>query len=170
MKRLLFIFLFFLNFENSLADNKIVYIDVNYILNNSIVGKLITTHINKIKENKNNELLLIKKKLSDKETNIIKKKNIVDKNELQKEINILNEEINKYKKQKIIFKKEIDDKKLKYSKIVLNAINPIISKYVEENSITIVLSKQNIIIAKNNLDITNQIMDLLNIQLTKIDF
>ena len=82
----------------------------------------------------------------------------------------MNEEINKYKKQKIIFKKEIDDKKLKYSKIVLNAINPIISKYVEENSITIVLSKQNIIIAKNNLDITNQIMDLLNIQLTKIDF
>ena len=74
MKRLLFIFLFFLNFENSLADNKIVYIDVNYILNNSIVGKLITTHINKIKENKNDELLLIKKKLSDKETNIIKKK------------------------------------------------------------------------------------------------
>ena len=74
MKKIFLILLFFFNFVNSFADNKIAYIDVNHILNNSIVGKLITTHINKIKENKNNELLLIKKKLSDKETNIIKKK------------------------------------------------------------------------------------------------
>ena len=44
------------------------------------------------------------------------------------------------------------------------------SKYVEENSILIVLPKKNIIIAKKNLDITNIIMDLLNNELKKIDF
>ena len=52
----------------------------------------------------------------------------------------------------------------------MNALNPIISKYVEENSILIVLPKKNIIIAKKNLDITNIIMDLLNNELKKIDF
>jgi len=52
----------------------------------------------------------------------------------------------------------------------LNTLNPIISKYVEDNSIEIVLSKKNIVIAKKDLDITNPVMDLLNNQLIKIDF
>ena len=52
----------------------------------------------------------------------------------------------------------------------MNTLNPMISKYVEENSITIVFPKKNIVIAKKNLDITNSIMDLLNNQLKKIDF
>ena len=55
-------------------------------------------------------------------------------------------------------------------KFVLNVLNPIISKYVEDNSITIVFPKKNIIIAKKNLDITTTIMNLLNNQLKKIDF
>ena len=59
---------------------------------------------------------------------------------------------------------------MKYTKMVLNTLNPIISNYVEENSISIVFPKKNIIIAKKTLDITNPIMDLLNNDLTKIDF
>ena len=42
--------------------------------------------------------------------------------------------------------------------------------FTEENSIEIVLSKKNIIIAKKDLDITNPVMDLLNDKLVKIDF
>ena len=72
--------------------------------------------------------------------------------------------------QKNEFNVQIEEKKIKYTKVVLNALNPIISKYVEENSILIVLPKKNIIIAKKNLDITNIIMDLLNNELKKINF
>ena len=61
-------------------------------------------------------------------------------------------------------------KKIKYTKIVLNTLNPIISKYVEENSISIVFPKKNIIIAQKKLDITSIIMKLLNNQLKSIDF
>ena len=83
---------------------------------------------------------------------------------------MLREEIKNYNLQKNDFNKQIDEKKIKYTKIVLDKLNPIISKYVEENSILIVLPKKNIIIAKKNLDITNIIMDLLNNELKKIDF
>jgi len=41
---------------------------------------------------------------------------------------------------------------------------------VQDNSITIVFPKKSIITAKKNLDITNSIMQLLNSQLSKIDF
>jgi outer membrane protein len=170
MKKIFLLLIFILNFENSYADNKIAYININHILNNSIVGLSISKQIQKIKEKKINEFMLIEKKLSDKENDIIKKKNIVEKNELENDINKLKEDIVNFSKQKKKFNKEINEKKLKYTKIVLNALNPIISKYVEENSISIVFPKKNIIIAKKNLDITNPVMDLLNNQLNKIDF
>jgi len=170
MKKILLLLIFILNFENCYAENKIAYIDINHILNNSIVGQSITKHIKNIKEKKNDELILIEKQLTEKEADIIKKKNIIEKNEFDKQVNILRKEINEYKNKKIKINEEIDKKKLKYTKIVLNTLNPIVSKYVEENSITIVFPKKSIVIAKKNLDITNSIMKLLNIQLKKIDF
>jgi len=170
MKKIILILIIFLNFENSYAENTIAYININHILNNSKVGQSISKHIQKIKEKKINEFKLIEKQLSDKEKNIIKKKNIVDKSEFEKQVNILKEEVDKYRKQKKSFNKEIDKKKMKYTKIVLNTLNPIISNYVEENSISIVFPKKNIIIAKKNLDITNPVMELLNNQLNEIDF
>ncbi len=170
MKKIFLLLIFILNFEYAYAENKIVYIDLNYILNNSIVGQTITKHIKGIKEKNNKEFLLIEKELLDKENDIIKKKNIIEENEFNNQVNLLKREINEYRAKKKKFNKDIDNKKIKYTKIVLNTLNPIISKYVEENSISMVIPKKNIIIAKKNLDITNSIMDLLNNQLKKIEF
>ena len=170
MKKFFLVIFLFFNFNNSLAENKIAYIDVNFILNNSAVGQSINEHMKKIKDEKDKEFKLIEKKLSDMDNDIVKKKNIVEKSELQKDINILNLEINKYRKIKKSFNDEINKKKFDYTKKVLQVMNPIISNYVEENSITIVFDKKNIIIAKKELDITNSIMELLNKKLDKLDF
>ena len=171
MKKFFFLFLaFFLSIENSHAENKIAYIDVNLILNNSIVGQSITEHIKNIKEKKLQDFNKIEKILDEKEKNLINKKNIIDKDQFNNEIEILKKEIVEYKNEKNKFSKEIDQKKIKYTKKVLNILNPIISNYVEDNSIEIVLSKKNIVIAKKDLDITSPVMDLLNKQLVKIDF
>ncbi len=170
MKKIFLLLVFILSFEYSYAENKIAYIDINNILNNSIVGKSISEHIQNIKIKKNEEFSEIEKKLLDKEKDIIKKKNIIEKNEFDEQITILKNDINKYNVKKNKFLKEIEEKQIKYTKLVLNTLNPIISKYVEENSISMVLPKKNIIIAKKNLDITTKIMDLLNNELKKIDF
>ena len=69
-----------------------------------------------------------------------------------------------------IYIKEVDEKKIEYTKQILKVLNTIISKYVEENSIQMVFSKKDIIIAKKDLDITDPVMELLNNKLTKIDF
>ena len=171
MKKNFFLTLiFFLNFDLVAADSKIAYININHILNNSNVGQSISKYINNIKENKFKDFDNVEKLLSEKEAKLIKKKNIIDKDQFNDEVDILKKEIVEYKNEKKKFINEIDQKKIKYTKVVLNSLNPIISKYVEENSIEIVFSKKDIIIAKKDLDITNQIMDLLNSQLDKIDF
>ena len=170
MKKLFFLLIFVFSFEISYADNKIAYIDINHILNNSIVGQSISKHILNIKEKKQVEFLSIEKKLSDKEKDIINKKNIVEKKIFDDEVKILKEEINDYRNKKKEFNKQLDNQKIEYTKKVLSSLNPIISKYVEENSISIVFPKKNILIAKKKLDITKPIMELLNSQLSKIDF
>ena len=170
MRKILILLIFFFNLKFSYAENNIAYININHILNNSIVGQSITKHINSIKEEKLKEFETIKNQLSKKEQNIIKKKNIIDENELNIEVDSLKNEINEYKKSKKKFDNELDKKKIKYTKEILQTLNIIISKYVEENSIQIVFSKKDIVIAKKDLDITDPIMNLLNKQLVKIEF
>ena len=170
MKKIFFLLFFFLNFECLYAENNFAYININHILNNSIVGKSITEHINKIKEIKLKDFESTEKKLAEKEQNILKKKNIIDNEEFNKEVDMLKNEINEYNKTKKKFIKEIDEKKIEYTKEILKVLNTIISKYVEENSIQMVFSKKDIVIAKKDLDITNPVMELLNNKLTKIDF
>ena len=170
MKKIFILLIFILNFEILHAENKIAYINLDHILNNSIAGNSISNYIQEIEEKKKNEFKLIEKQLSDKEKHIIKKKNIVDKSEFENQVNILKKEIDKYRNSKKKFQEEINKKKIEYTKIILNTLNPIIAKYVEENSISIVFPKKNIIIAKKNLDITKPVIDLLNNKLNKIDF
>ena len=99
-----------------------------------------------------------------------KKKNIIEEKEFEKQVEILKKEINDYSIKKKEFNNFIEKKKINYTKVVLKTLNPIISKYVEENSILIVFPKKSLIVAKKNLDITSTIMNLLNNELTKIDF
>tara|TARA_Y100000816_G_scaffold274557_1_gene241943 strand:+ start:632 stop:1144 length:513 start_codon:yes stop_codon:yes gene_type:complete len=170
MKNFLLVIFLFFNFNNLFAENKIAYINVSYILNNSAVGLSINEHIKNIRDEKVEEFKIIEKQLSDMDKDILKKKNIVERNELQKDIDKLNLEIKKYRKKKKSFNDEINKKKLDYTKKVLQTMNPIISNYVEKNSITIVFDKKNVVVAKKELDITNPIMELLNKKLNKLDF
>ena len=170
MKKFLLILFFFLNFNNVNAETKIAYIDINYILKNSIVGKSIFEYISSIEQKKKSEFNLIEKKLSDSEKDIISKKNIIDENDFNKQVDSLKSEINEYNNEKNKFIDEINKEKMKYTKIVLKTLNQIISKYVEESSITIVFSKKDVVVAKKNLDITESVMSLLNDNLKEIEF
>ena len=55
----------------------------------------------------------------------------------------------------------IDDKK-KYSLIILKNINPLLTSYAEDNNITLILEKKNILVGVKALDVTNDILNLLN--------
>ena len=170
MKKIFLLLLLLFNFDISFAENKLAYININHIINNSIVGQSISEHIQNIKQKQIDEFKIVEKKLATKEQDLFKKKNIIEKDEFEKQADILKKEILNYGKEKKKFNDEIEKKKIKYTKKILDALNPIVSSYVEKNEILIVFSKTNIVIAKKNLDITIPVMNLLNDQLSKIDF
>ena len=87
-KILISIFIFFISISNSLS--KIVYLDVQYIIDNSNLGKF---YKKKIKSNENSSLKELKNKekiISTKENDIKNQKNILKKEEINKKVDELN--------------------------------------------------------------------------------
>ena len=149
---------------------KIAYIDLNLILNNSDVGKFVNAHIEKIKNENYSKYKEQENKLIKKEKLLISQKNILNEDEFKKKIVVLTEEVKKYRSDKKDSIDRINKIKVDYTKEILKSLNPIIAKYVDINSISIVIPKKNIIVGKKNLDITDQIIKLLNDNIKKINF
>ena len=166
-KILIFILLNILTF-NSKAE--IVYIDISFILNSSDVGKNLNNYIETIKNQNSIKYEKIENDLVNKEKSLIAQQNILDKEQFQKKLKSLTSEVQKYRSDKKVSFEELNDIKINKTKEILSALNPIITKYVDENSISIVIPKKNIVVGRKNLDITNQIIKLLNDNITKLEF
>ena len=169
MKKYFFFFIFF-NILIFKASAEIVYIDMNFVLKESKVGKSLNTHITKIKNKNSTKFKEIEEDLKKKENILLTQQNILSKSEFEKKIKILSSEIDEYRKNKKISEEELNKLMIKNTKEILELLNPIITNYVESHSIIMVLPKKNIIVGKKNLDITNQIVDLLNKKIQKLNF
>ena len=151
--------------NTSFANDKIVFLDINYVLSNSDKGKLIFKQIDE--KNTKNILELEKKEniLKNKEKDLEIKKNILSENELNKQIEDLKVQIVQFKKEKDRMVKEFNIYKKNELSSLMQEMNPIISEYVKEKSIDLVLDKKNILIGKTSYDITQNILELVNTKL-----
>ena len=153
---------FFLNFSISHSNEKTVYLDIDYILNNSNFGKSIYLELDKLNK-KNVDLLSSKEKeIKDKKDSINKKKNIVSEKVLNEEISSFNSEVEAYKLEKDKIVKNFKKKKKEKLDNFLKEINPIIQEYMKNKSIDIVLEKNQIFIGNSSKDITTDIIELVN--------
>ena len=169
MKKFYFFLLILIFFPlNTFA--KIAYIDLNLILNKSEVGIFVNSHIEKIRKEYYSKYKEQENRLIEKEKLLISQKNILNEDEFNKKINVLTEEVKKYRSDKKESIERINKIKIDYTNEILKSLNPIITKYVNLNSISLVIPKKNIIVGKKNLDITDQIIKLLNDNIKKINF
>ena len=151
------------------AEDKVFYVDIDYVLTNTLAGKELLQTLAK-----NEELKIDKFKSKDddfrnKEKILLSKKNLISKEEINKELKSLKIKFDKYTKEKI---QEVDELKIKRNRNIvnfLNLINPIIEKYMSENSIYILLDKKNVFIASKKYDITNNLIELIDYQIKTIE-
>ena len=169
MKKFCLTFILLIIFSNN-SYSQIAYIDINYILNISNVGKELNKYIKKISDVNSKNYKLIEKNLVKKEQELVAQQNIIDKNEFEKKLSNLSKEINKYRSDKKNSQETLNKIKLQNTKEILKLLNPIITQYVDANSILIVFPKKNIIVGKKNLDITNDVIMLLNNQVSTLNF
>ena len=148
--------------SNLSAENLVYYIDFEYILNNSNIGKTILVDLNNIKDINSKKLKSIQEKISEKENLIKSKKNILSEDEIKKSLDNLKNEIDNYNFTKNTMINEFE--KVRNNKLsnFLSTISPEIQEYMKINSIDILLDKKNIFIGSNNYDITNEILLKIN--------
>ena len=146
----------------SLAENKIAFIDIDKIINESEFGKRTYKNIDVNFKEENKKLLEIEKKLVSKEQEILKQKNILSEDELNKKITNLKKEINDFQKRRKSINEKFNKIRLEKTNEMVQSLNQILSKYADDNDISLVIQKKFIVIAKTGLDITNEILKIFN--------
>ena len=165
-----FVGIIFFLFSSFYTYAQIVYIDINFILNSSEVGKSLNIHIKKIRDENMISYKEIEDQFIKKEKQLLAQKNIIKKEEFDEKFKILSNEINIYNTEKKSSINKLNKIKLDNTKKILEILNPIITNYVDKNSISLVVPKKNIIVGKKNLDITDEIVKLLNDKVKSLDF
>ena len=169
-KKIIFVIIFFLlsiNFVN--AKDRVSYLDIDYILSNTTVGKSLLIAFKKEEELKFNKFKLNDENFKNEEKKILAKKNLISNNELEKEMRSLQEKFQKYKQNRF---NEIEELKKKRNENIVNfldLINPIIEKYMVDNSIYMLIDKKNVFIASKEYDITNNLIELIDNQIRSIE-
>ena len=151
-------------------DKKIVFIDMDLIFGKSLVGKSLNEKIKFLDENNKKELKKIEDQIKLEDEKINSQKNILSETELKNKISDLNKMIQKYKNMTKEKNKKIQKTKIDSSKVILKNLNPILSEYSKKNSISLVLQKKDIIIGINELNITDDIIEILDKKIKKIEF
>ena len=159
---ILIIFLFFTNSVHS--EQKIAFIDMDRVILKSNSGISIYKQLSDL-NNKNLKFLKNEeKKFKEKETKLISQKNIISDADFKKKIDELKSEIKNYNQQrnKII----VDFKKLKLNSTnkLLKLFDPILVKFSNDKDISIILQKKDLVVAKSQLDITEEIINIVNIK------
>ena len=154
--------LFFFNFKIINASEKIAFLDLDYVLNNSNLGKKIYIDLETLNNKNLSELKKEEKNIKEKREVINKTKNISSKEKLENDVEKFNQEVENYKQKKDKLMKDFQN--LKNTKLdnFLKKITPLIQNYMAENSIDILLEKKNIFIGKDSKDITSEIIKIIN--------
>ena len=169
-KTKLIIFTILLFVQSNIAFSETIkYLNISKIMNDSKAGKFIIIELNK----ENKKLSTIFKKQEDnfkiEENKIISQKNILEKKELDKKIQLLRNKINIYNKEKLLKLKDLEKKKIKAQQNLIIFINEILVGYMDKNSISFILKQNSIFVGKKELDITNEILTLIDKKITKIE-
>ena len=166
---LVFIFLFIFIQKSVAEDLNIVFVDMDRIIATSNAGKKIQNSMDKFAKKENQKFDSIESNLKKKEQEILKQKNIISKEELDKKVKSFQTELSKLRKEKIEFNRSIIKRNQEATNKMVNEINKILTQYASDNSVSLVIQKKNIIIGKTELDITPQILKEFNSKVKSID-
>tara|TARA_A100001015_G_C14553821_1_gene542593 strand:- start:79 stop:597 length:519 start_codon:yes stop_codon:yes gene_type:complete len=167
-KKTLFFLCFFLFSLNSYSLDQVVIVDIDYLLNNSKAGKNIQEQLKKINDARIKEIKSKDELFKDKEAKLIAQKKILSEQEFAKKVNDLKKEVINSNS---LRKKEMEQSNKKRNDAIsklLKEINQLLIEYSERSKISMMLDKKNVIISKNENDITKEILNLLDKKITKI--
>ena len=165
MKALFFIIIFFsiLNLNNFVkANEKIVYLNVNYVFNKSISGTEANKSIEKKIKDLEGKVSQFRKNIDIKKEKLITQKNILSENDFNKKFNEIENEIKTFNKK---IKEQNDNINNLRNEIRLNFTKELIkvlNDYSTKNSIEMIIKQEDILLGSKKLDISNDILKIID--------
>ena len=151
------------------AEQKIVYMDLKFVLNNSKAGKSAQDYLQKTFKDNQKKFIDEENQLKEDEKNLIASKTSLTKEEYQKKTDVLRKKVIDYQSQRKMSLEKIAKQRLEVREKLLSTIDPILNKYIQENNISVVVDRKNIIGGQTDLDITKIIIKKLNNEISSID-
>ncbi len=166
--KIICILLSLLIFIPSYSSEKIVYLDVEKIMQESTAGKSIIARLKKKRETSISEFKKKEKDIFEKEKKLIAQKNVLNKEDFENKLKDLRNDISNYQKERNKVSNEITKMRVNALTSLLKKLTPILEEYSKKNSIRIIVQKKHIVMGKKEDDITNEILDLVNKKIKNI--
>jgi outer membrane protein len=141
------------------------------VLSSSKPGSSLLKQLNLINDKSLIKFQKDEKILKENEKKLISQKNILSNEEFQSNVDMLRLEINKYNENKKKIISDFNKLKINNTNKLLKMINSILIKYSDKKSISMIFQKKNLIIGNTKLDITDEIIKIVNSDISefKID-
>ena len=159
---LLSIFIFIIFFNKVNAEQKIAFLNMDQVISKSNAGSSILKQLNKLNDKNLSSLNKIEKNIKEKETKLISQKNIISESEFINKVELLKKEINEHNQNRKKLISSFNVLKIENTNKLLKLINPILVKYSNDNEISFILQKKDLIIGKIEFDITDDILKIIN--------
>ena len=158
-----FVVTFFLLFSTDvIAEQKIVVLDLKYVLNNSKAGKSAQDFLKKTYNNNLKKYADMEKALKKEEQDLLNKKTVISKEEYTKKTDALRKKVIDFQSQRRSAIDKIATQRSNSRDTLIKALDPILDAYIKEKNIALVLDKKFALGGVPENDITTIITEKLN--------
>ena len=158
-----FVVTFFLLFSTDvIAEQKIVVLDLKYVLNNSKAGKNAQDFLKKSYNNNLKKYADMEEVLKKEEQDLLTKKTVLSKEEYTKKTDALRKKVIDFQSQRRSAIDKIATQRSNSRATLVQALDPILDAYIKEKNIALVLDKKFALGGVPENDITTIITEKLN--------
>lgn len=147
---------------SSANTKETAFVDIDYIIANSNIGKKVLEKIDKLDKKNIENLQKKNKSLNELEILIKNKQNVVSEEAFNKEVISFREKVQEFKNEKNQIVKNFNDYKKKELENIFKKIGPIINNYMEENSVSVLFDSKNIFMGSKKSNLTEDILNRIN--------
>ena len=144
------------------AEQNIVFMDLKFVLNNSKAGKGAQDFLQKSFKENQKIFLDEENSLKKEESDLLAQKTILSKEEYEKKSNRLRKKVIDYQSQRRTSLEKLTAQRAEARQKLIEKLDPILKTYIEENDISMIIDRKNVLMGNTNLDITNLIVEKLN--------
>ena len=162
----LFVLLIFTN--PAISGQKIAFINMDKVISTSKSGISILKQLDDLKKKNSKFLKNEEKKFKEKEKKLISQKKIISEADFKNKLDELKTEFKRYNENRNKMIENFNKLKIDNTNNLLKLINPILIKFSNDKEISIILQKKDLVVAKTELDITEEIIEIVNKEVKEI--